>query len=143
MVVGYKQDGRWIEQLAARIIDRDLLEILVKWGFDGEAQPQFEEARVTYHGTFTVWWEESLGRSHPIHSIRRILSRPDLGNAKCTSPDQFSGLCPFHEEREISFSFNLLTGQWKCFAGCGSGNVIGFHAKKCGVSNKEAFKDLK
>ena len=59
IVVGHKQDGRWIEQLAARIIDRDLLEILVKWGFDGEAEPQFEEARVTYHGTFTVWWEES------------------------------------------------------------------------------------
>ena len=32
------------------------------------------------------------------------------------------GLCPFHLDRSPSFSGNALTGLWRCFAGCGSGN---------------------
>jgi hypothetical protein len=64
-----------------------------------------------------------------------------IGKAK-KSGNQLTGLCPFHDDRGESFSVNLLTGQWNCFAGCGSGNVIGFHAKKCGVNEKDALKNL-
>ena len=64
-----------------------------------------------------------------------------VGKAKI-SGDQLLGLCPFHTDNDESFSVNLITGQHHCF-GCGqSGNVISFHAKKHGLSEKEAFQDL-
>ena len=34
------------------------------------------------------------------------------------SGSQLNGLCPFHDDRESSFSVNLQTGQYTCFA-CG------------------------
>lgn len=37
-----------------------------------------------------------------------------------------SSKCPFHQDKNNSFSFNIKNGAWKCFAGCGSGN--GFSA---------------
>ena len=58
------------------------------------------------------------------------------------SSDQLIGACPFHEDGHASFSANLNTGQWNCYAGCGSGNIITFHAKKHGIDNKEAYRDL-
>ena len=33
------------------------------------------------------------------------------------------GLCPLHDDRKPSFSFNSDTGLWNCFSGCGSGNL--------------------
>ncbi len=30
--------------------------------------------------------------------------------------------CPFHNDKQPSFSFNSETGLWKCHAGCGQGN---------------------
>lgn len=35
---------------------------------------------------------------------------------------QFNSCCPFHDDRNPSFSFNIETGLWKCHAGCGAGN---------------------
>jgi len=43
-----------------------------------------------------------------------------------SSGNQATGLCPFHEDNKRSFSVNLETGQWKCFAGCGEGNSFTF-----------------
>jgi hypothetical protein len=58
------------------------------------------------------------------------------------SGDELTGLCPFHEDREQSFSVNIRTGLWKCYAGCGGGNVVTFHARMQNIGTKEAFKDL-
>ena len=33
------------------------------------------------------------------------------------------GLCPLHDDRKPSFSFNIDNGLWNCFSGCGSGNL--------------------
>lgn len=33
------------------------------------------------------------------------------------------GWCPFHQDATPSFAFNASNGLWKCFAGCGSGDV--------------------
>ncbi len=49
---------------------------------------------------------------------------------------QATGLCPLHEDNNSSFSVNLATGQWYCFAGCGSGNHITF-ARRLQVSPPE------
>jgi len=56
--------------------------------------------------------------------------------------DQLLGLCPFHDDKSQSFSVDTVTGKWKCFAGCGSGNAISFHARLLKSSTKEAYRDL-
>ena len=56
--------------------------------------------------------------------------------------DQLVGLCPFHEDHASSFSVNMKTGQWKCYAGCGSGNVVSFHAKITQSTTREAYVEL-
>lgn len=58
------------------------------------------------------------------------------------SGDNLTGLCPFHDDRNNSFSVNLRTGLWKCHAGCGEGNFIGFWARRYGLSTKEAYKQI-
>jgi hypothetical protein len=32
-------------------------------------------------------------------------------------------ICPFHDDRHPSFSFNVDEDRWKCFAGCGGGRL--------------------
>lgn len=39
---------------------------------------------------------------------------------------QALGACPFHEDTRPSFSVNIETSQWLCFAGCGKGNFFDF-----------------
>lgn len=55
------------------------------------------------------------------------------------SGEQASGLCPFHEDSRSSFSCNLVTGVWICFAGCGAGNIYQF-AEKVGIDRSKIYK---
>lgn len=55
-----------------------------------------------------------------------------------------SARCPFHEDSSASFS--LYSGddgeeRWKCFAGCGQGDVVDFRAKHRGLSNADACRE--
>ena len=54
------------------------------------------------------------------------------------------GRCPFHEDRDASLSVNLagLRGCWKCFAGCGQGDMVAFHMRLRGVQFVEAVREL-
>jgi DNA primase len=46
---------------------------------------------------------------------------------KTGTNDWVNGFCPFHEDvKTRSFSFNARTLAWKCFAGCGQGDVFSF-----------------
>jgi hypothetical protein len=56
--------------------------------------------------------------------------------------DELTGLCPFHPDKSPSFSVNLQTGLWKCYAGCGGGNIVDYHAKANNLSTKEAYQKL-
>ena len=51
------------------------------------------------------------------------------------SHNQFIGLCPFHEDKTESFSFNTESGLYYCFAGCESGNAYKF-AERVGIDPK-------
>ena len=53
--------------------------------------------------------------------------------------DQFSILCPFHEDNVQSCAVNLAKGVWICFAGCGQGSLYGFFMKylQCGYEEVE------
>lgn len=43
--------------------------------------------------------------------------------AQASRGDWRDALCPFHEDRSRSFTFNVKSGGWKCQAGCGSGGL--------------------
>ena len=56
--------------------------------------------------------------------------------------DQLIGLCPFHDDRNNSFSVDLLTGQWYCFSEDEGGNFVSFWSKYHQVSTKDAYKAI-
>lgn len=56
---------------------------------------------------------------------------------------QCLALCPFHDDHNPSFSANLETGAFFCFACAASGgNVLDFFIKKSGLQFKDACKAL-
>ena len=54
------------------------------------------------------------------------------------------GVCPFHDDHNASLSVQLieLRGGWRCFAGCGGGDLVGFHMRRSGKPFKEAVREL-
>lgn len=54
------------------------------------------------------------------------------------------GRCPFHDDGTASLSVNLDSqrGGWRCFAGCGSGDLLAFHMRLSGLGFAEAVRDL-
>lgn len=56
--------------------------------------------------------------------------------------DRMVSLCPFHDDRKPSFSVDLKTGKFVCFA-CGkAGNYVSFRAELDGTSNADAYKKI-
>lgn len=56
--------------------------------------------------------------------------------------DNLVGLCPFHQDRNDSFSVDLKTGKWHCFAEDEGGNFVTFWAKYQDIDTKEAYKEI-
>lgn len=56
--------------------------------------------------------------------------------------DNLTGLCPFHDDRNNSFSVDLKTGMWKCHAEDKGGNFITFYAEMNGLSTGDAYKKV-
>lgn len=56
--------------------------------------------------------------------------------------DNLIGLCPFHRDRNNSFSVDLRTGKWHCFSEDEGGNFVSFWAKLHGVDTKQAYKEI-
>lgn len=54
------------------------------------------------------------------------------------------GRCPFHDDHEASLSVHMTgeRGGWKCFAGCGSGDLVNFHERLANQPFKAAVRDL-
>ena len=54
------------------------------------------------------------------------------------------GRCPFHDDRDASLSVNLAgsRGCWKCFAGCGAGDMVAFHMRLRSLPFAEAVREL-
>ena len=48
------------------------------------------------------------------------------------------GLCPFHDDHNPSLSWQLDTGLWTCFSGCGSGNTYQF-AERLNLPNPRQY----
>lgn len=56
--------------------------------------------------------------------------------------DNLIGLCPFHQDKNNSFSVDLKTGKWHCFAEDDGGNFVSFWAKYHGISTGDAYKAI-
>lgn len=68
-----------------------------------------------------------------------------LQQLKPASGDGWSqARCPFHEDANASFSVKLSgnRGPWKCFAGCGGGDMVSFHMRQTGLPFAEAVRAL-
>jgi len=68
-----------------------------------------------------------------------LISQLDLKNAKIIR-DEVVACCPLHEDNNPSFSLNLKTGLWMCFAGCGQGDFATLVSKVKNISREEALK---
>jgi len=55
-----------------------------------------------------------------------------------SSKTQYIGLCPFHDDHKPSFSVEMTTGLYKCFAGCFSGNAYQF-SERVGEPNPHKY----
>lgn len=63
----------------------------------------------------------------------RYVKKPQINGKSLT------GLCPFHDDRNASFSVDLKSGKYTCFACGAQGNYINFVAETRGISTKEAY----
>ncbi|WP_306581520.1 CHC2 zinc finger domain-containing protein [Dokdonella sp.] len=54
------------------------------------------------------------------------------------------GACPFHDDHAASCSVHVgdARGGWRCFAGCGAGDLVAFHMRRTGLAFAEAVRDL-
>ena len=85
------------------------------------------------------------------HNWRERLPDPATYYAKhvwhlsCTKSNGFAqGHCPFHDDRNSSLSVNVTDarGGWRCFAGCGGGDLVAFHMKRTGQNFRDAVASL-
>lgn len=92
----------------------------------------------TRSGRLPADWRERL--PEPERYYRAHFAK--LGKANAEGWAQ--GRCPFHEDRSASLSVNLHgeRGGWRCFAGCGQGDMVGFHIRLTGKPFKDAARDL-
>jgi hypothetical protein len=70
----------------------------------------------------------------PIPELWRLCGLPGEPRKVC--------LCPFHREREASFSIYAAGSRWKCFAGCGGGSAVDFLRLARGLSQADACREL-
>ena len=54
------------------------------------------------------------------------------------------GRCALHDDRHESLSVRLAhpRGFWRCFAGCGKGDMVSFHMRLKGYGFVDAVRDL-
>lgn len=65
-----------------------------------------------------------------------------LSKQRSSSNGWVTAVCPFHEDRSPSFSYNRKTGHWKCHAGCGKGSVFDYLMRTSGKDFKEVLLEL-
>jgi hypothetical protein len=66
-----------------------------------------------------------------------------LGRVNATGWAQ--GVCPFHDDSNASLSVHVVgasAGGWRCFTGCGGGDLLGFHQRRTGLDFKAAVREL-
>lgn len=82
-------------------------------------------------------WRDRLPEPTSYYAHVEKLGRPNASGWA-------QGLCPFHDDHDASLSVCLayVRGHWRCFAGCGHGDMIAFHERRTGLSFVRAVADL-
>lgn len=83
-------------------------------------------------------WRDRL--PNPAAYYAKVVS--GLGTANAEGWAQ--GKCLFHEDTNASLSVHVghERGGWRCFSGCGGGDMVSFEMKRTGRSFKEAVINL-
>lgn len=66
----------------------------------------------------------------------------ELKKNKQTGSGQFIACCPFHDDKNPSFSYSTILPVWTCFAGCGSGNWQTYLERKLNIDATKAIEYL-
>jgi 5S rRNA maturation endonuclease (ribonuclease M5) len=77
-------------------------------------------------------------------NVAEIKSRHSISSVLASNGVEVKGamaVCPFHEDNNPSFSIYDDGEKWKCFAGCGYGDVIDLLAKFDGKTSSEYLKN--
>lgn len=84
------------------------------------------------------FWRDRL--PHPTDYYRQHVAR--LGKPNPSGWAQ--GRCPFHDDSNSSLSVHLSDprGGWRCFAGCGGGDLVAFHMRCTGKPFRDSVRDL-
>lgn len=56
--------------------------------------------------------------------------------------NRMTALCPFHDDKNASFSVDLKTGKYTCFACAEKGNFTSFYAAMHNISTADAYKAI-
>lgn len=83
-------------------------------------------------------WRERMPEPETYYRARIEKLGPRHGNGWA------QGRCPFHDDSTASLSVHVdhPRGGWRCFAGCGSGDLLSFHMRFTGLGFAEAVRDL-
>lgn len=84
---------------------------------------------------------ELIKASVPITEVLEQYTNADLSRVNANK-ERFNIRCPFHDDRQPSFTVYTDTNRWKCWAGCGQGDVIDLVAKSQGIPLRQAVKLL-
>lgn len=120
--------GGWSDQLQALTHpERISVEVVLSYQYQ-EPKKKYHKREVT--GDFPLW--EKVKQQITVMEL--VEQYVDLKHGM--------GKCPFHDDRNPSFSVNEKENYWNCFAGCGGGSVIDFWMKLNGLEFKDAVRDL-
>lgn len=76
-------------------------------------------------------------------TIKEALEKYTLADlSKVRGSKSISIRCPFHDDNRPSFSFKPEANIWRCWSGCGGGDVISLVEVACEVTNGAAIKIL-
>jgi len=87
-------------------------------------------------GSLPCGWRERL--PDPADYYGQHVEQLNRANSKGWA----QGKCPLHDDRQASLSVHLESGGWRCFASCGSGDLVAFHMHRQGVDFRTAVLDL-
>lgn len=77
----------------------------------------------------------------PITEALEEYTEADLSRVN-TNRERFNIRCPFHDDKHPSFTVYTDSNRWKCWAGCGQGDVIDLVAESQGIPLRQAVKLL-
>ncbi|MDO8137457.1 MAG: CHC2 zinc finger domain-containing protein [Candidatus Brocadiales bacterium] len=72
----------------------------------------------------------------------RAFYKTHLPSLKENGKTEAKALCPFHNDTHPSLSVNLSNGLWKCWAGCGGGDLFAFYMRLKRMDFKQAVEEI-